>query len=323
MLGLLLLGGLLRGRADAAPLARRVLLAGLGVVLMAVVVVPWTVRNQQTFHQFVPVSNNLGTALAGANCRLTYSGPSLGSWRSTFGEGDAGAGQCFTGFNGSQPGFNEARAAGDARHQGITYARDHLGDLPKVAVTRVLRTFGVFRPEQQVRLEALEGRPLGWERAGTWFEWVLYPLAVAGAVLLVRRKAPVWPLAAAVLSVLVSTLVTYGNQRFRIGAEPAILVAAATAVVADRRVGPAHRDARRPPVGSPAHVLVGRPRRVRPRGGRRRPYRWRDLGLRRLVPRRHAPAPPPRRRAGVRRASAPGSGCATAPTRTGRPSAGR
>jgi 4-amino-4-deoxy-L-arabinose transferase-like glycosyltransferase len=234
VLGLLLLGGLLRprDRRDAAPLVRRLALAALGVALMAAVVVPWTVRNQQTFHKFVPVSNNLGTALAGANCRLTYAGSSLGSWRSTFGAGDASAGLCFTGFNGSQPGFNEATAAADARHRGITYARNHVGDLPKVALARIGRTFGVYRPGQQIQLEALEGRPLGWERAGTWFEWALYPLAIAGAVILVRRRAPVWPLAAAVISVLASTLVTYGNQRFRIGAEPAILVAAATAVVA-------------------------------------------------------------------------------------------
>jgi hypothetical protein len=231
VLGILLLAGLLRPD-PARPLGRRLGLAALGLVVMIGLVVPWTARNQQTFHRFVPVSNNLGTALAGANCDLTYSGPGLGSWRSTFRVGDADAGQCFTGFNGSQPGFDEARAAADARRQGLDYAGDHLGDLPKVAATRLLRTFGVFRPEQQIRLEALEGRPIGWERAGTWLEWVLYPFAVAGAVLLVRRRAPIWPLAASLVSVVVATLVTYGNQRFRIGAEPAILIAAATAAVA-------------------------------------------------------------------------------------------
>jgi hypothetical protein len=238
VLGVLLLAGLLRPD-PARPVARRLGLVALGLVVMAVIVVPWTVRNQQTFHRLVPVSNNLGTALAGANCELTYSGPSLGSWRSTFGVGDADSGRCFTGFNGSQPGFDEAQAAADARHQGLEYAQDHVGDLPKVGLTRLLRTFGLFRPEQQIRLEALEGRPLGWERAGTWLEWVLYPLAIAGAVLLVRRKAPVWPLAASLISVVVATLVTYGNQRFRIGAEPAILIAAATTVVTlGRRLGP-------------------------------------------------------------------------------------
>jgi 4-amino-4-deoxy-L-arabinose transferase-like glycosyltransferase len=234
VLGVLLLGGLLwrRTGADVAPVARRIGLAVLGLALMAAVVVPWTIRNQRTFHQLVPVSNNLGTALAGANCGPTYRGTYLGSWRSTFGAGDASAGQCFTGFNGSQRHFDEARAAADARHRGLTYARDHLGDLPRVALARLGRTFGVFRPAQQIELEALEGRPAGWERAGTWLEWALYPLAVAGAVVLARRRAPGWPLAAALISVVVSTLITYGNQRFRIGAEPAILVTAATAVVA-------------------------------------------------------------------------------------------
>lgn len=53
-----------------------------------------------------------------------------------------------------------------------------------------------------------------------------------GLYLLLRRRTGAWPLAAAVLSMLVSTLVTYGNQRFRIGAEPTILIAAATSIVA-------------------------------------------------------------------------------------------
>ena len=75
VLGVLLLAGLLaRPGPTSGRLLRRAGLAALGLVLMAVVVVPWTIRNQQTFHQLVPVSNNLGTALAGANCRLTYFG---------------------------------------------------------------------------------------------------------------------------------------------------------------------------------------------------------------------------------------------------------
>ncbi len=214
-------------RAPKTSVSRRVALAAVGLGAMVIVVVPWTARNQSTFHAFVPVSNNLGTALAGANCSLTYSGESLGSWRSTFGAGDVDAGKCFTGFNGRQPHFNEATATALARHQGLTFAGDHLGDLPKVGVARLLRTLGVFRPGQQVRIETLEGRPHGWEQAGTWLEWALYPVAIFGFVLLVRRHAPYGGLLATLVSVLVVTLVTYGNQRFRIGAEPAILIGAA------------------------------------------------------------------------------------------------
>ncbi|MGZ6908943.1 MAG: glycosyltransferase family 39 protein [Acidimicrobiia bacterium] len=214
------------------PMLRRLVPVGVGLLAVVVVVLPWTLRNQSTFHQLVPVSNNLGTALAGANCDPTYSGPSLGSWRSTFGHGDAAAGQYFTGFNGHQPHFNEAKAAAAARRRGLTYAGDHAGDLPEVGAARVLRTFGLFRPSQQIELEALEGRPLGWERVGTWFDWALLPLAFGGFVVMVRGRAAWWPPLATVISVVVTSLLTYGNQRFRIGAEPALVLAAAVALVA-------------------------------------------------------------------------------------------
>jgi hypothetical protein len=239
-------------RVPAASPLRRVALAGLGLVVVGAVVVPWTLRNQSTFDAFVPVSNNLGTALAGANCALTYSGPSLGSWRSTFGTGDAATGSCFTGFNGTQPQFNEATAAAAARHQGLSYAGDHRGDLPKVLAARVLRTLGVFRPAQQIQLETLEGRPHGLEQAGTWLEWCLYPFAAYGLYRLIRRRAPVGALLATIASVAIATLVTYGNQRFRIGAEPAILIATATTLVAlaARTTGTATDSAESVPAGA-------------------------------------------------------------------------
>jgi hypothetical protein len=46
------------------------------------------------------------------------------------------------------------------------------------------------------------------------------------------RRGALWPLAATALAVCATTVVTYGNQRFRIGAEPALLVLAATGLVA-------------------------------------------------------------------------------------------
>lgn len=218
-------------RANDRALIRRLGLVAVGLLALVAVVVPWTVRNQSTFHAFVPVSNNLGTALAGANCALTYSGPSLGSWRLTFGRGDAAAGECFTGFNGREPDFNEAVAAARARREGLDYLRNHLTQTPKVVTARVLRTFGVFRPGQQIELEALEGRPVTWERVGTWFDWALMPLAGVGLVIGYRRRLPIWVLVAPVIMVVISSVLTYGNQRFRIGAEPTIVIGAAIALV--------------------------------------------------------------------------------------------
>jgi hypothetical protein len=42
----------------------------------------------------------------------------------------------------------------------------------------------------------------------------------------------VWPLLSTVALVSLTTVLTYGNQRFRIAAEPALLVLAATGLVA-------------------------------------------------------------------------------------------
>jgi hypothetical protein len=43
---------------------------------------------------------------------------------------------------------------------------------------------------------------------------------------------PVWPLVSTALVVVITAALTYGQQRFRVAAEPAILVSAAVAFVA-------------------------------------------------------------------------------------------
>jgi len=58
---------------------------------------------------------------------------------------------------------------------------------------------------------------------------VLAPLAVAGALVLRRRRVAIWILIVPLVAVCVTALVTYGNQRFR---EPADLVLVVFAAVA-------------------------------------------------------------------------------------------
>src|SRR5262249_9632510 len=96
-------------------------------------------------------------------------------------------------------------------------------------------------PRQQIKFEALEGRPRGWQGVGTVMYWVLLPLAVAGAIVLVRRPMRVWPLLSTAVVGSITTALTYGQQRLRTAAEPAIVVLAAVSVVVL-----ATRAARRP-----------------------------------------------------------------------------
>ncbi len=230
---------LLRGLTARQRVARVAVAVGVAVAIVA----PWTIRNAIRLHAFVPVSNNVATLVDGANCDATYRGSQIGLWRETFSGSGSRAGPqaqaCFQGFDIADPHFDEAKASSADTRAGASYARHHLGSLPKVAVVRVLRTWGLYAPRQQVDFESLEGRPRSWQRRGTLMYWVLLPFAVAGAVVLRRRRRLLWPLAATAVTVTVVAASTYGQQRFRIAAEPALLVLAAVALVGiGRRVRP-------------------------------------------------------------------------------------
>lgn len=217
---------------------RRVLLAGIAIAVAVLVVVPWTVRNAVRLHAFVPISNNIGTAVDGANCDLTYSGSQIGLWRETFSQlGESArrrpqAEACFEGFDIGRRGFEEAEVANKHRSDGIRYARDHLWRAPLVVTVRELRTWGLYAPRQQIDFESLEGRPKRWQGVGTVMYWVLLPFAVLGVVLLYRRRVRVWPLLSTAVVVALTTALTYGQQRFRVAAEPSLVVLAAVSVAA-------------------------------------------------------------------------------------------
>jgi hypothetical protein len=217
---------------------RRVVLAAVAIGISVLVVVPWTIRNAVRLHAFVPISNNIGTAVDGANCDLTYSGSQIGLWRETFSQfGDSArrrpqAQACFEGFDIRRRDFEEANVSSSHRGDGITYAREHLSRAPLVVAVRELRTWGLYAPRQQIDFESLEGRPKRWQAVGTVMYWVLLPLAVVGAVLLLRRRARVWPLLSTAVVVVLTTALTYGQQRFRIADEPSLIVLAAVSVAA-------------------------------------------------------------------------------------------
>ena len=107
---------------------------------------------------------------------------------------------------------------------------------------RVGRTFSVFRPLQQLRLEF--GSGTRWvARWGLFMYWGLLPLAAAGAVIARRRKIPIYPLLVFPAVVVLSVLLTIGSIRYRAPAEvPLVILSAVTldaAVASWRRRGAA------------------------------------------------------------------------------------
>ena len=206
---------------------RRVRAGAVAAVLLGALLLPgaWAVRNLRTFEEPVLVSNNLGSVLAGANCDATYEGELIGFWLISE--------DCFAGFRQEDlQAADESVVAGQLRDDGLDHLQEHLGELPKVAAVRVLRTFQLYEPEQQARLATFEGRRLLTERITGWLLWATLPLAFAGMVGLVRQRrvADLWLLAAPVLLVAAVAATTYGNPRFRIAAEVPLLILAALGV---------------------------------------------------------------------------------------------
>ena len=193
-------------------------------------IAPWTIRNAFAFDGFVSISTNEGTVLAGANCSKTYGGKDLGSWRFT----------CVSRFRNR----NEGKQAKRWREEGLDYARDHAGRLPKVVAARLLRTWDLFPPGHVV---VNEGRTRWIATLETIMYFLLLPLAVAGVVLLRRRRTELLVLLSPLVIVTLVSAYGWGLTRFRHAADIAIVVLAAVALVELAR----RLSARRLPQSSP------------------------------------------------------------------------
>lgn len=229
----LVLVGACAGAVDA-PVRRRLALAGAALGLILLVVVPWVVRNQQQVGETSIATISSSGTIAGANCPMTYSGPEIGLWTLA----------CMNAPR--QQVLREASWDREARQQGIDYVTGHLSEVPIVVAIRELRTAGLYHPFSQAHFESLEGRDETWQKVG-WAVWLpVFALAAVGVVQMVRIGREAVPLLAVIGSTILVVAVSYGNQRFRATAEPALLVAAALALVRwvpalRRRVTPPER----------------------------------------------------------------------------------
>lgn len=199
-------------------------LAGLIPVLL---VAAWVVRNQIEVGYPVPIGVNSWTAIGGANCDSTYHGELLGSWDS----------HCLHLADRQRQGLGEVSGGIVTRDDAERYVRAHLSRLPVVLAAREGRTFGLYQPWRELRAEAFfESRDYTVSKWGYYMYLALVPLAVAGGWLsrhrLGRRKVIL--LCGPIAMVFVTSLIGYGNQRFRIAAEPTLVLFAAVALTSIR-----------------------------------------------------------------------------------------
>ncbi len=220
---------------DRRAWARTALVASAGTLVL---LGAWTIRNAVALDHFQPLTNNSGTLLSGANCDAVYSGVQIGGWRL----------DCVRPVDAP---LDETAAAAARRAAGLDYARDHAAEVPAVMAVRVARTFGVWDVRTNLFFESLEGRQYNWLWAA-WLAWAaLAPLAAVGAIARRRAGRELWPLLVPFAVVVITSALSYGTQRFRMVAEPSVVVLAAIGVVTlATRLAPRLRPAENG--GSPA-----------------------------------------------------------------------
>ena len=161
---------------------RRIAWFALAAVTMLVVVAPWTIFNLGRFQRPVLLSNGFGAAAATGNCNLTFYGPEIGY-------GDL---RCLPILAKGDQSVQDS----EDTHTALTYAKAHLGRLPIVLFAREGRTFGYWNPLQQTAIDAQwMGTWIGVTRLGMVSYWLLLVPAVAGGVILRRRRVRHLPLA--------------------------------------------------------------------------------------------------------------------------------
>ena len=211
------LAAVLRG-GRSRDIVLRSALAGLVPVVL---VGAWVVRNQIEVGYPVPIAVSSWTVVGGANCPSTYSGELLGSWDS----------ECL--HLAARRTLGEVRGGIASRNEGERYARAHLSRLPIVLAAREGRTFGLYRPFRELHTEALgESRDYTVSKWGYFMYVALVPLAAIGGWLTRRRlgRRTVMLLCGPIAMVFATSLLGYGNQRFRIAAEPTLVLFAAVAL---------------------------------------------------------------------------------------------
>jgi 4-amino-4-deoxy-L-arabinose transferase-like glycosyltransferase len=199
----------------------RTSLATAAVVASLLVIAPWVGFNLSRFHDPTFISTNDGVALLGSNCKEVYHGGGTGLTSLT---------DCLQ----PVPPGDESQVEKVYRRRALDFMKAHAGRVPMVVLARIGRTWGVFRPADMITYNINEDREEWVTRLGFVGYYPVLVFALAGAVVLWRRKrrGVLWVLGVPAIAVTIGVAVTYGQTRFRAAAEPSLAILAAVAAVA-------------------------------------------------------------------------------------------
>ncbi len=235
-----------RPRLRPRSLAGPVLLA----VMVALTIVPWTIRNEVVMHSFIPVSDETGITLVGTYNVASAADPHFPyKWRIFYGiPGERGLVR-------EESTLTEPEIGDKLQSQALHYISDHPLSPFVVGFHNTLRMFeleGSFAWQSSASAISL---PTNTARVGIFSFWFLCLLAIAGAFTRLARSAPRWVWAVPLLLALSVVVVNTETPRFREPVDPFLILLAAAGlatliarlrgapVVSERRAAVAARPA--------------------------------------------------------------------------------
>lgn len=187
-------------------------------VLSVAVLVPWAVRNYLVFHAFIPFSTMGGSVLLQGNNRIVAEDPLYRGYSVW----DTDLEEYRDALRTAGGEVERDRRAGAFAKQWI---RDNARLLPGMTWSKLVRAWTPFLQPHSPRLY----------RVGTLLSWgpVLLLLAVAFPATLaasLRSGGPTWLLHLGILTYAITSVIFFGNARYRYPVDPVCLVLAAAAV---------------------------------------------------------------------------------------------
>jgi 4-amino-4-deoxy-L-arabinose transferase-like glycosyltransferase len=209
----------------------RQILARLGAAAIWSVAVlgPWVGWNVVRFEHPVTLASGLDLSLAYAQCDDTWYGEHTGYWN------------VFCGAEIPKEPANrfadESQLGAQYRSEASHYITHHLSRWPVVIAARMGRTLSVYRPAQQVRMEASrEGRESGVLWAGVVATYACGTLALVAFRRPPRSVRHLLPLLVPLAAGVAGAAITFGTTRYRSAGEVGLLVLAAVGIDAILRI---------------------------------------------------------------------------------------
>ena len=202
------------------PWSRRFAIVGSIAVGTAILIGPWIAYNFSRFDEPTFLSTNDGTAMLASNCDNVFWGPSTGL---TYLKGCIPV---------KAPPGDQSVVSRIYRDRAFDYVSLRKKRAAVVLLARIGRDWSFFRPVDMLAWNQREGRASWITGLGLFFYYPLLLLAIGGIVVLKRRRTRQWPLLIPPVIVTLGSVLAYGQTRFRVPAEPTIVVLAAVALTA-------------------------------------------------------------------------------------------